>query len=91
MSFCLKEQITLLESDHEHTISLVHNQLQTSRQEIEQLKNRIDLLRQTNIDNEKVTTNNPEQSQIGINNESNRNDVVAWSVSERQQGEVNII
>ncbi len=77
----LKEQIASIETDHERSISILQNQLQTSKQEIEQLKNRIELLRPINIENEK------ELSQIGINNDFNKDDL-PLTFSERQQGEV---
>jgi len=60
---------------------MLQNQLQTSKQEIEQLKNRIDSLRQANIDNEK------ESPQIVTNNDFNKDDP-PWTFTERQQGEV---
>jgi predicted RNase H-like nuclease (RuvC/YqgF family) len=60
---------------------MLQNQLQTSKQEIEQLKNRIESLRQTNIDNEKEST------QIVTNNDFNKDDL-PWTFTERQQGEV---
>jgi len=85
-----KEQIASMESDHERAISILQNQLQTSQQEIHQLKTRIDLLEQTNIDNEKLTSN-PDTSQIGINNYSNRDDTLAWSDSQRHYKEVKIL
>ena len=87
--FFFKEQIASMESDHERSISILQNELETARQELEQLKIRIDLLRQTNIDNEKLTSNT-ESSQIGINNHSNRDDILACNTCERQRGEVNI-
>ncbi|CAF3307816.1 unnamed protein product [Rotaria socialis] len=86
LSTVYKEQIVSMESDYEHSISTLKNELETTRQELEQLKIRIDLLRQTNIDNEKLTSNT-ESSQIGINNHSNRDDTLACSTCERQQGE----
>ncbi|CAF4632355.1 unnamed protein product [Rotaria magnacalcarata] len=86
LSTVYKEQIVSMESDYERSISTLKNELETTRQELEQLKIRIDLLRQTNIDNEKLTSNT-ESSQIGINNHSNRDDTLACSTCERQQGE----
>jgi predicted RNase H-like nuclease (RuvC/YqgF family) len=77
----LKEQIASIETDHERSISILQNQLQASKQEIEQLKTRIESLRQTNIENEK------EASQIGVINEFNKDDL-PWTYAERQQGEV---
>jgi hypothetical protein len=62
---------------------MLQNQLQTSKQEIEQLKTRIESLRQTTIENEKEST------QIIINNDINKDDLLPWTFSERQQGEVN--
>jgi len=90
--FCclFKEQIATIESDHKRSISILQNQLQTSEQEIEQLKARIELLQQTNLDNEKLTSNS-ESSQIGIKNNSKRDNTLAWSAYEHQQGEVNIL
>lgn len=81
----MKEQIATIESDHERSISILQNQLQTSEQEIEQLKTRL-----TNLDNEKLTSNS-ESSQIGIKNNSKRDNTLAWSAYEHQQGEVNIL
>jgi len=79
---CLfKEQIAAIEADHERSILILQNQLQTSKQEIEQLKNRIETLKQINIDNEK------ESPQISTNNDFNKDDFQS-TVSERQQGEV---
>ncbi|CAF3949860.1 unnamed protein product, partial [Rotaria sp. Silwood2] len=86
LSRAFKEQIATMESDHEGSISILQNELETSRQEMEQLKIRIDLLRQTNIDNEKLTSN-PESSHIGINNHCNRADTLACNTSERQREE----
>jgi len=79
-----------MESDHERSISILQNQLQTSQQEIHQLKTRIDLLEQTNINKEKLISN-PDTSQIGINNHSNRDDTLAWSDSQRHYKEVKIL
>jgi uncharacterized protein YigA (DUF484 family) len=83
-----KEQIVAVESDHQQSISYLENQLQTSREEIEQLKTRIEFFQQTNHANEKLTSNS-DSSQIGINNYCNRDDPLACSVSERQHTEVN--
>ncbi|CAF1050221.1 unnamed protein product, partial [Rotaria sordida] len=81
LSTTFKEQIAAIETDHERSISILQNQLQASKQEIEQLKNRIELLRQTtNIDNEKEST------QIVFNNDITKDDI-PWTYSERQQGE----
>jgi hypothetical protein len=80
-----------METDHERSISILQNQLQTSEQEIEQLKTRIKLLQQTIFDNEKLTSNS-DSSHIGIKSDSNRDNTLAWSTYERQQGgEVNIL
>jgi predicted RNase H-like nuclease (RuvC/YqgF family) len=76
-----KEQIASIEGDRERSISILQNQLKAARQEIEQLKNRIESLRQTNIDNER------DSSQIGINNDFSKDDL-PWAYAERQQGEV---
>jgi hypothetical protein len=57
--------------------------------EIEQLKTRIESLWQTNINNEKLTSSS-DTSQIGIKNDSIRDNTLAWNVYEHQQGEVNI-
>jgi hypothetical protein len=75
-----------MESEHERAISNFQDQLQISEHEIEQLKIRIESLQQMNIDNEKLT----ETTQIGIKNDSVRDNILAWNVYERQQGEVNI-
>ncbi|CAF2584283.1 unnamed protein product [Rotaria sp. Silwood2] len=80
LSTTFKEQITAIKIDHERSISILQNQLQASKQEIEQLKNRMELLRQTNVDNEK------ESSQVVFNNDINKEDI-PWTYSERQQGE----
>ncbi|CAF4993163.1 unnamed protein product [Rotaria sp. Silwood1] len=80
LSKTFKEQIAAIETDHERSISILQNQLQASKQEIEQFKNRIELLRQTNVDNDK------ESSQIILNNDINK-DEISWTFSERQQGE----
>ncbi|CAF4693066.1 unnamed protein product [Rotaria sp. Silwood1] len=80
LSKTFKEQIAAIETDHERSISILQNQLQASKQEIEQFKNRIELLRQTNVDNDK------ESSQIILNNDINK-DEIPWTFSERQQGE----
>ncbi|CAF3589009.1 unnamed protein product [Adineta steineri] len=90
LSIEYKEQIALMESDHEQSISFVKNQLETSRQEIEELKLRINLLEQTNIDNEKLTSNS-ETLHTGINHESERDSILAWSDSERQQTEGSVM
>lgn len=52
-----------------------------AKQEIEQLKNRLESLRQTAVENEK------ESSQIVVNNDSTKEDL-PWTSTERQQGEV---
>ena len=62
---------------------MLQNQLQASKQEIEQLRGRIESLRQNNIDNEK------ESSQMSISNEASREDL-PWAYAERQEGEVRI-
>lgn len=62
-------------------MSIVQNQLQMSKQEIEQLKTRVESLRQTAAESEK------ESSQIVTNNEPIKDDL-HWTSSERQQGEV---
>lgn len=62
-------------------MSLLQNQLQASKQENEQLRSRIESLRQTNIENEK------ESSQIIVNNDTSKDETL-WSYAERQQGEV---
>ncbi|CAF4999475.1 unnamed protein product, partial [Rotaria socialis] len=80
LSTTYQEQIATIQTDNERSISILQNQLQTSKQEIEQLKNRIESLRQTNADNEK------ESSQVVINNEINRDEIL-WTYAERQQGE----
>ncbi|CAF0743899.1 unnamed protein product [Rotaria sordida] len=81
LSTTFKEQIAAIETDHERSISILQNQLQASKQEIEQLKNRIELLRQTtNVDNEKEST------QMVFNNDITKDDI-PWTYSERQQGE----
>ncbi|CAF4152065.1 unnamed protein product, partial [Rotaria sordida] len=87
LSTAFKEQISTMESDHKHTISISQNDLEISRQEIQQLKIHIELLQQTNIDNKENSTSNPESSHIGINNHCNRDDTLACSTDERQQGE----
>ncbi|CAF3764235.1 unnamed protein product, partial [Rotaria sordida] len=87
LSTAFKEQISTIESDHKHTISILQNDLEISRQEIQQLKIHIELLQQTNIDNKENSTSNPESSHIGINNHCNRDDTLACSTDERQQGE----
>ncbi len=76
-----QEQIASIEADHERSILILQNQLQTCKQENEQLKIRIDSLRQTNIENEK------ELSQMIVNNDISKEDL-PWTFSERQQGEV---
>lgn len=76
-----KDQFAAIQTDHERSISILQNQLQTSKQEIEQLKNRIESMRQANLENEK------ESSQIVLNNDVNRDDS-PWTFTERQQGEV---
>ncbi|CAF3983811.1 unnamed protein product, partial [Rotaria magnacalcarata] len=78
--FLLKEQIAAIQTDNELSISILQNQLQASKQEIEQLKHRIESLRQTNADNEK------ESSQVVISNDINRDEIL-WTYAERQQGE----
>ena len=60
---------------------MLQNQLQMAKQEIEQLKTRLESLRQTTIENEK------ESSQIIVNNDSTKEDL-PWTSTERQQGEV---
>lgn len=70
-----------MEADHERSLSILQNQLQSSKQEIEQLKNRIESLRQVHVEHEKDTP------QFAPVNESNK-DEVSWSSAERQQGEV---
>ena len=74
-------------------MNFLQNQLQTARQEIDQLKTRQETLRQTsNVENnEKSSTTNISDSNSTVTTgikDSNRDDFVAWSVSERQQGEV---
>lgn len=86
----LKEQIATMESDHKQAISILKNQLETSEQEIEQLKIRIEYFQQTILNNEKLTSNS-DTSQIGIKNELNRDNTLAWSAYEHQEGEVNIL
>ncbi|CAF4525143.1 unnamed protein product, partial [Rotaria sp. Silwood1] len=86
LSRAFKEQIATMESDHERSISALQNELETSRQKLEQLQIRIELLRQANIDNEKPTSN-PESLHIGISNHCNRDDILACSTPEYQQGE----
>ncbi|UJR23640.1 hypothetical protein I4U23_026625 [Adineta vaga] len=80
LSAAFKERISVIETDHERSISILQNQLQSSKQEIEQLKNRIESLRQVNVEHEKETT------QVTIVNESNKDDA-SWAYAERQQGE----
>ena len=86
----LQEQIAAIESDHERSIVFVQNQLQTARQEIEQLKARLETFRQHSLEVEKIAPT-VESTSIGINSHSNRDDILAWSASERQQGEVIIL
>ena len=87
----LQEQIAAIESDHERSIIFVQSQLQTTRQEIEQLKARLETVRQNHLESEKISSATTESASIGINNHSNRDDILAWSASERQQGEVIIL
>ena len=91
LHFLFQEQIAAIESDHERSIVFVQNQLQTARQEIEQLKARLETVRQNNLESEKISFPSPDSASIGINNHSNRDDILAWSASERQQGEVIIL
>ncbi len=76
-----------IESEHERAIAILQTQLQTSEQDIEQLKTAIELLQQTHRDNEKLISNS-DSSDIGIKNDPSRNNTLAWSDHERQQGEV---
>ena len=62
-------------------MSILQNQLQSYKQEVEQLKNRIESLRQMHVEHEK------EAPQFAPVNESNK-DETSWSSAERQQGEV---
>jgi predicted RNase H-like nuclease (RuvC/YqgF family) len=81
LSTTFKEQISSIEADHERSITMLQNQLQASKQEIEQLKNRIETLRQASIDNEK------ESPPVVVNNDLNKEEL-PWTYAERQQGEV---
>lgn len=91
-----QEQIASIEFDHERSMNFLQNQLQTARQEIDQLKIRLETLRQTsNVENNEKTSTTTTTTNISDSNstvigikDSNRDDFVAWSVSERQQGEV---
>ncbi|CAF1340599.1 unnamed protein product [Adineta steineri] len=80
LSSTFKEQISAIEADHERSIAILQNQLQSSRQEIEQLKNRIDVLRQNSNENEK------DIPQAAVINEFSKDDL-PWTNVERQQGE----
>jgi len=71
-----------MESEHERAISNFQDQLKTSEEEIEQLKIFIESFQH----NEKLTSIS-DPSQIGIKNDSIRDNTLAWNV---QQGEVNI-
>ena len=77
----LKEKVTAIEANHERSISILQNHLQASKQEIEQLKSRLESLRQQNLDNDK------EPCQFGVNNDNNKEDM-SWTYFERQEGEV---
>ena len=80
-----------MEFEYTNKISLLQNQLENSKEEIEQLKIYLEsLLKQTNLANEKLTSNT-DSSKIGIKNDSNKDNTLAWSDYERQQGEVNIL
>lgn len=70
-----------IESDHHRTVSLLQNQLQAAKQEIEQMKNRIEVLRQNTSESEKDATT------LSNNNDQTRDDLL-WNSFERQQGEV---
>ena len=63
-------------------MSILQNQLQTSKQEIEQLRTRIESLRQNHMDN-----NEKESSHMSISHEPSREDL-PWTYAERQEGEV---
>jgi hypothetical protein len=71
-----------MESEHERAISNFQDQLKTSEEEIEQLKIFIESFQH----NEKLTSIS-DPLQIGIKNDSIRDNTLAWHV---QQEEVNI-
>lgn len=78
-----------MELEQDRTISRLQNELETSRLEIDELKNRIGLLEQTN-NNYEILMSNAESSNFGINSDPSLDDTLACRISERQQSEVNI-
>ena len=82
-SFLSKEKIAAIEADHTRSLSMLRSQYQAAKQETEQWKTRLELVRQNNLENEK------EPSPVTFSNESNRDDL-PWTHAERQQGEVMI-
>lgn len=85
-----QEQIATIETDHQHELTKLKKQCETSEEEVEQLKIHIQYLQQINSNHEKLLTNS-ETLQIGIKNDFNRDNTLAWSDNEHQQGEVNIL
>ena len=73
--------MTTIESDHQRILLTLQNQLQTSKQEIEQLKLRLESIRQNNVETEK-------ESQLFTSVHELSKDESQWNSTERQQGEV---
>ena len=86
-SLRVQEQLTTLDADHERSIAALHSQLHVTRQEMDELRVRLDEFRQASSDPPRGTSS-MDRTPIGINSDSKGDEILAWSAPEHQHEEV---